>query len=180
MVYLLTRFIPTQYLIEQLLEVFPHPNYKAYLITHYRIVLQVQTPIIHPSITQNQQNTNSFSTSHTSKILPNPRSQTSILAYATIRTNPHIDTTSTQPFTSPQNIFPNPSITPTYNTVPISTTPKSTIATPVYTNSSTTISEPIKPFDGLDHNYTSKEYLQHIDALVTFSLGLQPTSDHEY
>ena len=49
-----------------------------------------------------------------------------------------------------------------------------------YINSSTSISEPIKPFDGLDHNYTPEEYLQHIEARVTFSLGLQPTSEHEF
>ena len=51
---------------------------------------------------------------------------------------------------------------------------------PTYINSSTSISEPIKPFDGLDHNYTPEEYLQHIKARVTFSLGSQPTSEHEY
>ena len=51
---------------------------------------------------------------------------------------------------------------------------------PTYIYSSTSISEPIKPFDGLDHNYTPEEYLQHIEARVTFSLGLQPTSEHEY
>ena len=42
------------------------------------------------------------------------------------------------------------------------------------------MSELIKPFDGLDHNYTPEECLQHIEARVTFSLGLQPTSDYEY
>ena len=51
---------------------------------------------------------------------------------------------------------------------------------PTYINSSTSISEPIKPFVGLDHNYTPEEYLQHIEARVTFSLGLQPTLEHEY
>ena len=51
---------------------------------------------------------------------------------------------------------------------------------PTYINSCTSISEPNKPFDGLDHNYTPEEYLQHIEARVTFSLGLQPTSEHEY
>ena len=49
----------------------------------------------------------------------------------------------------------------------------STLNTPTYINSATSISEPIKPFDGLDHNYTPEEYLQHIEARVTFSLGLQ-------
>ena len=48
---------------------------------------------------------------------------------------------------------------------------------PTYINSSTSISEPIKPFDGLDHNYTPEEDLQHIEARVTFALGLQPTSE---
>ena len=51
---------------------------------------------------------------------------------------------------------------------------------PTYNDSSTFISEPNKPFDGLDHNYTPEEYLQHIEARVTFSLGLQPTSEHKY
>ena len=55
-----------------------------------------------------------------------------------------------------------------------------TMSHPTYINSSTSISEPIKLFDGLDHNYTPEEYLQHIEARVTFSLGLQPTSEHEY
>ena len=55
-----------------------------------------------------------------------------------------------------------------------------TISHPTNINSSTSVSEPIKPFDGLDHNYTPGEYLQHIEARVTFSLGLQSTSEHEY
>ena len=79
-----------------------------------------------------------------------------------------------------QNITSNASHTPTYNTIRTSTIPQSTVSHPTYINSSTSISEPIKPFDSLDHNYTSKEYLQHIDARFTFSLGLQPLSAHEY
>ena len=69
---------------------------------------------------------------------------------------------------------------PTYNTTPPSTMSHNTMSHPTYINSSTSISEPIKPFDGLDHNYTPEEYLEHIEARVTFSLGLQPTSEHEY
>ena len=49
-----------------------------------------------------------------------------------------------------------------------------------YSNSFTSITKPIKPFDCLDHNYTPEEYLQHIKTRVTFSLGLQPTFDQEY
>ena len=55
-----------------------------------------------------------------------------------------------------------------------------TISHPTYINTSTSISETIKPFDGQDLNYTHEEYLQHIEPRVTFSLGLQPTSEHEY
>ena len=79
-----------------------------------------------------------------------------------------------------QNITSNALNTPTYNTTPTSTVPQSTVSQPTYINSSTSISEPIKPFDSLDHNYTPEEYLQHIEARVTFSLGLQPLSAHEY
>ena len=108
----------------------------------------------------------------------NTRSQTSNFASTNIRTIPHIHTTYTQPFTNPQNILPNPSIAPTctYKTVSPSTLPHSTISTPTYFNSSTSISEPIKPFDRLDHSYTPEEYLQHFEARVTCSLGLQPTT----
>ena len=31
----------------------------------------------------------------------------------------------------------------------------------------------------MTHNYTPEEYLQHIEARITFSLGLQTTSHHE-
>ena len=98
--------------------------------------------------------------------IPNPPS-------TTIRTNPHFHSTST-------TSLPNISNNPTYNTTPPSTMSHNTMSHPTYIYSSTSISEPIKPFDGLDHNYTPEEYLQHIEARVTFSLGLQPTSEHEY
>ena len=74
----------------------------------------------------------------------------------------------------------SPIYIPTYKTVPSSTVPQSTVPQSTYIKSATSISEPIKAFDGLDHNYTPEEYLQHIDARATFSLGLQPTSEHEY
>ena len=79
--------------------------------------------------------------------------------------------TYTQPCTNPQNIPPNPSNTPAYNTVPPSTLTNSTVSNPTYINTFKSISEPIKPFDGLDHNYIPEEPLQHNGARVTFSLG---------
>ena len=125
--------------------------------------------------THNQLNT--LSSQHTSNTItptlqtsqfhiPNPPS-------TTIRTNPHLHSTST-------TSLPNISNNPTYNTTPPSTMSHNTMSHPTYITSSTSISEPIKPFDGLDHNYTPEEYLQHIEARVTFSLGLQPTLEHEY
>ena len=98
--------------------------------------------------------------------IPNP-------PLTTIRTNPHFHNTSTTAFTNTSN-------NPTYNTVPPSTISHNTISHPTYINSSTSISEPIKLFDGLDHNYTPEEYLQHIETHVKFSLGLQPTSEPGY
>ena len=86
----------------------------------------------------------------------------------TNRTNCHFHNTSTTSFT-------NISIVPTYHTVQPSTISQITIPQPTYINCSTSVSERIKPFDGLDHDYTPEEYLQHIEARVTFSLGLQPT-----
>ena len=120
---------------------------------------------------------NTLSSQHTSNTItptlqtsqfhiPNPPS-------TTIRTNPHLHSTST-------TSLPNISNNPTYNTTPPSTMSHNTMSHPTYINSSTSISEPIKPFDGLDHNYTPEEYLQHIEAHVTFSLGLQPTLEHDY
>ena len=120
---------------------------------------------------------NTLSSQHTSNTItptlqtfqfhiPNPPS-------TTIRTNPHFHNTSTTSLTIISN-------NPTYNTTPPSIISHNTMSHPTYINSSTSISEPNKPFDGLDHNYTPEEYLQHIEARVTFSLGLQPTSEHEY
>ena len=102
----------------------------------------------------------------------------------------HIPTTITQTLQpvqtnpiQPQINVLNPSTSSnpsTTHTIPPTTIPLSTLNTPIYIYSATSISEPIKPFDGLDHNYTPEEYLQHIEARVTFSLGLQPPTAHEY
>ena len=86
--------------------------------------------------------------------------------------NPHINVTSTIP--------PNPSIAATYHTIPHATIHSSTVSNPTYINSSASISEHNYPFERFDHYYTPEEYLQHIEARVTFSIGLQTTTDHEY
>ena len=136
-----------------------------------------------PSYTQQSQTNksrrislNTFPSQHTSntitRTLQTSQFQIQNPPSTTIRTNPHFHNTSTTSFT---NISDNP----TYNTVPPSTIYHNTSSHTTYINSSTSISETIKPFDGLDHNYTPEEYIQHIEARVTFSLGLQPTSENE-
>ena len=122
-----------------------------------------------PQINYNTHNQlNTLSSQHTSNtILPTLQTsqfQISNPPSTTIRTNPHFHNTPTTSSTDISNH-------PTYNTTPPSTISNNTISHPTYINSSTSISEPIKPFDGLDHNYTPEEYLQHIEARVTFSLG---------
>ena len=119
---------------------------------------------------------NTPSSQHTSNTIT-PTLQTSQFQIqnppsTTIRTNPHFHNTSTTSSTNISNY-------PTYNTASPSTISHNTMSHPKYINSSTSISEPNKLFDGLDHNYTPEEYLQHIEARVTFSLGLQSTSEHE-
>ena len=97
---------------------------------------------------------NNASTSQTSNTLPptlqNSQFQIPNPPSITIRTNPYFHNTSTTSFTNISNV-------PTYNTVQPSTISHNTIPQPTYINSSTSISEPIKPFDGLDHNYTPEE-----------------------
>ena len=105
--------------------------------------------------------------------LQNPQFQVSNPPSSNIRTNPHFLNTSTTSITNISNV-------PTYNTAPPSTIHQSALSQPTFINSPTSISESIKPFDGLDHNYTPEEYLQQIEARVTFSLGLQSTLEHEY
>ena len=127
-----------------------------------------------PQINNNTPNPlNTPSSQHTSNTIKPSQFQILNPPSTKIRTNPHFHNTST---TSLTNISNNP----TYNTTPPSTKSHNTMSHPTYINSSTSISEAIKPFDGLDHNYTPEEYLQNIEARVTFSLGLQPTSEHEY
>ena len=97
----------------------------------------------------------------------------------TTQTNPYIQPIPTQPETNTLNIPPLSFNSHTTHAIPSSTTPLTTLTTPTFIKSYASISEPIKPFDGLNHNYTPEECLQHFEARVTFSLGLQPTTAHE-
>ena len=43
-----------------------------------------------------------------------------------------------------------------------------------FINISASIPEPMKLFDGLDHSYTPEEYLQQVEARLTFAIGEEP------
>ena len=105
----------------------------------------------------NQPNTlNPFSTSQSLNMTRNMLQNTPFQTYnppsTTIRIYPHLNATYTQPFTDTSNTSSNVSNILTYNTVPASTIPQSTVSHPTYINSSTSISEPNEHFDGLDYN----------------------------
>ena len=42
---------------------------------------------------------------------------------------------------------------------------------------SASIPEPMKPFDGLDHSYIPEEYLQQVEARLTFAIGEEPQNN---
>ena len=46
-----------------------------------------------------------------------------------------------------------------------------------FINTSAPIPEPMKPFDGLDHFYTPKEYLQQVEARLTFAIDEEPQNN---
>ena len=44
-----------------------------------------------------------------------------------------------------------------------------------FINTSASIPEPMKPFDGLDHSYTPEENLQQVEARLIFAIGEEPS-----
>ena len=42
---------------------------------------------------------------------------------------------------------------------------------------SASIPEPLKAFDSLDHSYTPEEYLQQVEARLTFAIGEEPQNN---
>ena len=46
-----------------------------------------------------------------------------------------------------------------------------------FINTTASIPEPMKPFDGLDHSYTPEEYLQQVEARLTFAIGEEPQNN---
>ena len=156
-------------------------------VATYRTLSRPPIPLIQNNpLSYNLTSTNiqsQFNSNHThsdSNIQPSyTHFQTHIPSTITQTLQP-VQTIPIQPQINVLSIHSTSSNPPTTHTISPTTIPLSTLNTPTYINSATSISEPIKPFDGLDHNYTPEEYLQHNDARVTFSLGLQPPTAHEY
>ena len=46
-----------------------------------------------------------------------------------------------------------------------------------FINTSASIPEPMKPFDGLDHSYTPEEFLQQVEARLTSAIGEEPQNN---
>ena len=46
-----------------------------------------------------------------------------------------------------------------------------------FINNSASIPEPMTPFDGLDHSYTPEDYLQQVEARLTFAIGEEPQNN---
>ena len=46
-----------------------------------------------------------------------------------------------------------------------------------FMKTSASIPEPMKPFEGLDHSYTSEKYLQQVEVRLTFAIGEEPQNN---
>ena len=98
------------------------------------------------------------------------RSQNPPLSY--IATDPQYQmnqNTTYNPTIVPQPINPIQPVIPSPQYIPIQQD--------TFINTSASIPEPMKPFDGLDHSYTPEEYLQQVGARLTFAIGEEPQND---
>ena len=89
--------------------------------------------------------------------------------------NPPLFHISTDPlYQMNQHTTYNPTtISPPVNMIqPVAPPPQNIpIQQDTFINTSASIPEPMKPFDGLDHSYTPEENLQQIEARLTFAIG---------
>ena len=85
---------------------------------------------------------------------PNPNPNPNPLPQNTIQ---HIPPQNTQQLAPPLQYLPMPQDT--------------------FMNMSASIPEPMKPFDGLDNSYTPEEYLQQVEARLTFAIGEEPQNN---
>ena len=95
--------------------------------------------------------------------------------------NPPLSHNSTDPlYQMNQHITYNPTqISPTVNMAqPVAPPPQYIpIQQDTFINTSASIPKPMKPLDGLDHSYTPEEYLQQVEARLTFAIGEEPQNN---
>ena len=89
--------------------------------------------------------------------------------------NPPLSHISTDPlYQTNQHTMHNPTETsPTVNMAQSVAPPPQyiPIQQDTFINTSASIPEPMKPFDGSDHSYTPEEYLQQVEARLPFAIG---------
>ena len=95
--------------------------------------------------------------------------------------NPPLPHISTDPlYQMNQHTTYNPTtISPPVNMIqPVASPPQYIpIQQDTFINTSASIPEPMKPFDGLDHSYTPEEYLQQVEARLPFAIGEEPQNN---
>ena len=95
--------------------------------------------------------------------------------------NPPLSYISTDPlYQMNQHTTYNPTqISPTVNMAQSVVPPPQyiPIQQDTFINTSASIPELMKPFDGLDHSYTPEEYLQQVEARLTFAIGEEPQNN---
>ena len=148
-----------------------------------------QNPFIHLSQTRTSQN-NIYSQNQGTSYPSTSYSQTIQFSQRRLQ-NPPLTHIPTDPLYQ-MHPNPNPNPKPNPNPLPQNTTqhipPQLTqqVAPPLqylpmpqdtFMNMSASIPEPMKPFDGLDHSYTPEEYLQQVEARLTFAIGEEPRNN---
>ena len=94
--------------------------------------------------------------------------------------NPPLSHISTDPsYQKNQHTTYNPTqISPTVNMAQsVALPPQYIPIQDTFINTSDSIPENMEPFDGLDHSYTPEEYLQQIEARLTFAIGEEPQNN---
>ena len=94
--------------------------------------------------------------------------------------NPPISHISTDPlYQVNQHTTYNPTtISPTVNMIqPVAPPSQYIPIQDTFIGTSASIPEPMKPFDGLDHSYNPEEYLQQVEARLTFAIGEEPQNN---
>ena len=94
--------------------------------------------------------------------------------------NPPLSHISTDPlYQMNQHTTSNPTqISPTVNMAQsVAPPPQYIPVQDTFIKTSASKPEPKKPFDGLDHSYTPEEYLQQVEARLTFAIGEEPQNN---